>query len=35
MLGGSRHSLRQYANEIMPEFNTDRAAGRGKRQSLL
>jgi alkanesulfonate monooxygenase SsuD/methylene tetrahydromethanopterin reductase-like flavin-dependent oxidoreductase (luciferase family) len=35
VLGGSRHSLRQFANEIIPEFNRDRAAGRGKRLSLV
>ena len=29
VLGGSRHSLRQFANEIIPEFNSDRAVGRG------
>ena len=34
VLGGSRHSLRQFANEIMPEFNSDRAADRRKRLSL-
>src|SRR3984957_12922852 len=31
MVGGSRHSLRQFANEIIPEFNSDRAVGREKR----
>jgi hypothetical protein len=35
VLGGSRHSLRQFANEIMPEFNSDRSAGRRKRLSLV
>ena len=35
VLGGSRHSLRQFANEIIPEFNNDRAVGRGKRLSLV
>jgi alkanesulfonate monooxygenase SsuD/methylene tetrahydromethanopterin reductase-like flavin-dependent oxidoreductase (luciferase family) len=34
VLGGSRHSLRTFANEIMPEFNSDLAADRGKRLSL-
>ena len=33
-LGGSRHSLRRFANEMIPEFNCDRAAGRGNRLSL-
>jgi len=29
VVGGSRHTLRQFANEIIPEFNSDRAtAGR-------
>jgi alkanesulfonate monooxygenase SsuD/methylene tetrahydromethanopterin reductase-like flavin-dependent oxidoreductase (luciferase family) len=35
VLGGSRQSLRQFAEEIMPEFNSDRAAGGGKRLSLV
>jgi alkanesulfonate monooxygenase SsuD/methylene tetrahydromethanopterin reductase-like flavin-dependent oxidoreductase (luciferase family) len=34
VLGGSRHSLRRFANEMIPEFNCDRAAGRGNRLSL-
>ena len=34
VLGGSRQSLRQFACEIMPELNSDRAAGRGDRPSL-
>ncbi len=35
VLGGSRHSLRQFANEIIPEFNSDRAVGRETRLSLV
>jgi hypothetical protein len=35
VLGGSRHSLGQFANEIMPEFDSDHAVGRGKRPSLV
>ena len=35
VVGGSRHSLRQFANEIIPEFNSGRAAGRGKRLSVM
>src|ERR1700761_144961 len=35
MLGGSRHSLRRFANEIMPEFSSDRAVDRGKPLSLV
>jgi alkanesulfonate monooxygenase SsuD/methylene tetrahydromethanopterin reductase-like flavin-dependent oxidoreductase (luciferase family) len=35
VLGGSRHSLRQFANEIIPEFNSHRAVGREKRLSLV
>jgi hypothetical protein len=35
VLGGSRHTLRQFANEIIPEFNSDRAVGREKRLSLV
>jgi alkanesulfonate monooxygenase SsuD/methylene tetrahydromethanopterin reductase-like flavin-dependent oxidoreductase (luciferase family) len=35
VLGGSRQSLRQFANEILPEFNRDRAAGREKPLSLM
>jgi alkanesulfonate monooxygenase SsuD/methylene tetrahydromethanopterin reductase-like flavin-dependent oxidoreductase (luciferase family) len=35
VLGGSRQSLRQFAYEIIPEFNSDRAAGRGKRLSIV
>ncbi|HTW72275.1 MAG TPA: LLM class flavin-dependent oxidoreductase [Acetobacteraceae bacterium] len=35
VLGGSRHSLRQFASEMMPEINGDRAAGPGKRLSLV
>src|ERR1700733_11377671 len=32
--GGSRHSLRQFANEIIPEFNSDRGGDREKRLSV-
>ena len=35
VLGGSRHSLRQFANEIIPEFNSDRTVGRETRLSLV
>jgi alkanesulfonate monooxygenase SsuD/methylene tetrahydromethanopterin reductase-like flavin-dependent oxidoreductase (luciferase family) len=35
VLGGSRHTLRRFANEIIPDFNGDRAVGRGKRLSLV
>ena len=35
VLGSSRHSLRQFANEIIPEFNSARAVGRGKLLSIL
>jgi alkanesulfonate monooxygenase SsuD/methylene tetrahydromethanopterin reductase-like flavin-dependent oxidoreductase (luciferase family) len=35
VLGGSRHTLRRFANEIIPEFNSDRAGGPGKRLSLV
>ena len=35
VLGGSRHSLRRFANEMIPEFNRDHAAGRAKRLSLV
>jgi alkanesulfonate monooxygenase SsuD/methylene tetrahydromethanopterin reductase-like flavin-dependent oxidoreductase (luciferase family) len=34
VLGGSRQSLRRFANEIMPEFNRDHAADRENRLSL-
>jgi alkanesulfonate monooxygenase SsuD/methylene tetrahydromethanopterin reductase-like flavin-dependent oxidoreductase (luciferase family) len=35
VLGGSRHTLQRFANEIIPEFNSDRAGGPGKRLSLV
>jgi alkanesulfonate monooxygenase SsuD/methylene tetrahydromethanopterin reductase-like flavin-dependent oxidoreductase (luciferase family) len=35
VLGGSRHTLRRFAKEIIPEFNSDRAVGPGKRLSLV
>jgi hypothetical protein len=35
VLGGSRHSLRQFAKEIIPEFNSNRAVGRERRLSLV
>jgi alkanesulfonate monooxygenase SsuD/methylene tetrahydromethanopterin reductase-like flavin-dependent oxidoreductase (luciferase family) len=35
VVGGSRHSLRQFANEIIPAFNGDRSVGRGKRLALV
>jgi alkanesulfonate monooxygenase SsuD/methylene tetrahydromethanopterin reductase-like flavin-dependent oxidoreductase (luciferase family) len=35
VVGGSRPSLRQFAREIMPEFNSERAVDRGKRLSLV
>jgi hypothetical protein len=35
VLGGSRHTLRQFANEIIPEFNSDRAVGRETRLSVV
>jgi alkanesulfonate monooxygenase SsuD/methylene tetrahydromethanopterin reductase-like flavin-dependent oxidoreductase (luciferase family) len=35
VLGGSRHGLRRFANEIMPEFNSDRAVGRRNQPPLV
>jgi alkanesulfonate monooxygenase SsuD/methylene tetrahydromethanopterin reductase-like flavin-dependent oxidoreductase (luciferase family) len=35
VLGGARPTLRQFANEIIPEFNGDRAVGREKRLSVV
>jgi alkanesulfonate monooxygenase SsuD/methylene tetrahydromethanopterin reductase-like flavin-dependent oxidoreductase (luciferase family) len=35
VLGGSRDTLRRFANEIIPEFNSDRAVDPGKQLSLV